>query len=186
MINSFLNSFLFALIFQGGSFYCTCHTGYHNFAVINCLFPKWCINYVYQGGQGCFDIDECSIAEGVSRHFSDHCQKNSFSSPSQHRSWQKNISLQALFALSASSKWQLQINYCGQNTNCNNWPGNLLNNRLLNFKKTEIVVHGKKYEKSIYPLSKRHHTRNVWVQRGWLQDRVHQLESQLWWQHQYF
>ena len=39
-----------------------------------------------QGGQGCFDIDECSIAEGVSRHFDYNCQKNSFSSPLQKNS----------------------------------------------------------------------------------------------------
>jgi len=34
---------------SGGSFYCTCHSGYQNF----------------QGGQGCFDIDECTLSEGI-------------------------------------------------------------------------------------------------------------------------
>ena len=131
--------------------------------------PQFCGNQLFvpnvvhkhcfkQGGQGCFDINECSIAEGVIRHFSDHCEKNSLSSPWQHNGHCKKFSHYKhehrffytpfeIFALSASSKWQLQINYCGQNTNCNNWPGNLFNNRLLNCKKTEIVVHGKNIKK---------------------------------------
>ena len=60
-------------------------------------------NDLSQGGQGCFDIDECTISEGVSRHWCCPLGKNSC--------------CQFLIFLI------FQINYCGQNTNCNNWPG---------------------------------------------------------------
>ena len=56
--------------------------------------PQFCGNQLFvpnvvhkhcfkQGGQGCFDINECSIAEGVSRNFNYNCQTNSFSSQLQ-------------------------------------------------------------------------------------------------------
>ena len=81
-----------------------------------------------QGGQGCFDIDECTLSEGVS--FSSplifatyHLISNQickFSSSCSHLNCHRSIK-----SLSTASPMHktYQINYCGPNTNCNNLPG---------------------------------------------------------------
>ena len=79
-----------------------------------------------QGGQGCFDIDECTLSEGVSLSSPEIVATyHLISNPIFFLMKSSKVVMRSSKSLSTASPMHktYQINYCGPNTNCNNHPG---------------------------------------------------------------